>query len=215
MVEFNPQGRRAGIEEREDTIRRPYSKVEPAGAVSSGAETRHAADVRPRPDAAYIPPEELREPTIGRTIDRTTPATYGREGRDSRSLVDLFRELIDEGRAMLRQELLLAKVELKQNVRAMGRHAAMIAAGGAVAYAGLLAIVGALALGAFVLLTWAGLSAGISLWLGPLLVGVIVAIVGYAMLRSGMNRIQNDDLVPERTTQSMRENAEWMQERMK
>jgi hypothetical protein len=205
MVEFNPQGRPRGeIADREETIHRPYNKVEPE---STGAAT-YGTTSRPSAEPGYTVPGRIREIPE----DRVKP--IGAETRDSRSLGDLFRELIDEGRSMVRQETLLAKAEIKQNVKSMARHAAMIAVGGAVAYAGVLAIIGALSLGAFVLLAWAGLATGISLWLGPLIVGVIVAIVGYAMLRSGMNRLQKDDLVPQRTTQSMRENAEWMQERM-
>jgi xanthine/uracil permease len=143
---------------------------------------------------------------------------YGAEGRlprDDRSIFDLFREMTDEVRLLLRQEVHLARAEVMQNIKAMGRHAGYVAAGGALAYAGLLAIVGSMCAGMVVLLTWSGLTLANSLWLGPLIVGIIVAVIGYAMFRSGMNRIQKDDLVPHRTAETMRENAAWMQERVR
>jgi hypothetical protein len=215
MVEFTPQGRGRNpiAEEHVGDLRRPYQKVSPepqdsevqphVGAYSGDEEHVRASG---RGDVAGAP--------RGFVAPGAEPARDART-RESRSLADLFRELANEGRTMVRQEAILAKAEVMQNVKSMARHAAMIAAGGAVAYAGFLAIVSALSLGLFVLMTWAGIGLGVSLWLGPLIVGIIVAIAGYAMLRSGLNRLQNDDLVPERTTETMRENAQWMQERMR
>jgi hypothetical protein len=135
--------------------------------------------------------------------------------RDARSMADLFRELMDEARLLIRQEARLAKAEVVQKTKAMGRHAGYIVAGGALAYAGLLAIVAAACAGAIVLLAAAGLSLANSLWLGPLIVGIIVLAIGYGLYRSGMSSLKNDDLVPHRTAQTMRENAQWMQERVR
>jgi hypothetical protein len=135
--------------------------------------------------------------------------------RDERSIFDLFKEMADEVRLLFRQEVHLARAEMTQKAKAAVRHVAYIAIGGAVAYAGVLAIIGALSAGMMVLLTWGGLDLATSLWLGPLIVGVVVAIIGYALLRSGMNRLRKDDMVPHKTTESMRENAQWIQERVK
>lgn len=133
--------------------------------------------------------------------------------RDERSVVDLFRELADEARLLLRQEVHLARAEVSQKAKSAAKHASYIAIGGALAYAGLLAIVGAACAGLFALMVWAGASIGLSLWVAPLAVGILVAIIGYGLLRSGMSRIRNDDMVPHRTAQTMRENAAWMQTR--
>lgn len=146
-------------------------------------------------------------------------APYRPEGRtrpehhDERTIPDLFREIADEGRLLLRQEVQLVRTEMMENGKAAARHGGMIAAGGALAYAGLLAIVAALTAGLYALMIVAGVGWEISLWLAPLIVGIVVAIIGYAMYKSAMTQLRKNDMVPQRTAQTMRENAAWMQER--
>src|SRR5918998_4046548 len=62
------------------------------------------------------------------------------QGRDDRSLGELFSELAQEPTTLVRHELNLAKVEMGEKASRAGKHAGVLAAGGAVAYAGLLAI---------------------------------------------------------------------------
>src|SRR5215217_4972513 len=98
------------------------------------------------------------------------------------SITGLLRELRDETTTLLRQEVTLAKTEMKENVSRMGGHVAHIAVGGFVAYAGVIVLligIGHL-LGA--LLVRAGMSDQVAQWLAPTIVGLIVAIVGYVML---------------------------------
>ena len=56
------------------------------------------------------------------------------------SIPNLVRELRDETTPLLRQEVALAKSEMKENVSRMGGHAAQIAIGGFVAYAGIIVL---------------------------------------------------------------------------
>lgn len=145
-------------------------------------------------------------------------APYRPEGRarfehDERTILELVRDIADEGRLLVRQEVQLFRTEMMEKGRAAARHSAMIAAGGAIAYAGLLAIIAALTAGVYTLMVVGGVGWDISLWLAPLIVGLVVAIIGYAMYKSAMNRLRKDDMVPRRTAETMKENAAWMQER--
>ena len=65
------------------------------------------------------------------------------QGRDDRSLGELFTELAQETSTLVRQEVNLAKTAMRQKASTAGRHAGVLAAGGALAYAGLLAILAA------------------------------------------------------------------------
>ena len=89
-----------------------------------------------------------------------------------------------------------------------------MAAGGLVAFAGALFILAGLS----VLLAWAlesaGLSAEVAMWLGPLIVGLVVAIVGYVLLNKGLKTLKDGSLKPERTIQSFKEDKEWTQHRL-
>ena len=66
------------------------------------------------------------------------------QGRDDRSLGEHFTELAQETSTLMRQQVNLAKTEMSQKASRAGRHAGILAAGGALAYAGLLAILASL-----------------------------------------------------------------------
>ena len=136
------------------------------------------------------------------------------ESPNPNSIPTLLRDLRDETTTLLRQEVALAKSEMKENVSRMGGHAAQIALGGFVAYAGIIVLLigfGHL-LGA--LLIRAGLDELVAQWLAPSIVGLIVAILGWMMLTKAKNAMAHDDLAPKQTIDSLRENKEWAQSKL-
>jgi hypothetical protein len=136
------------------------------------------------------------------------------ESANPNSIPSLLRDLRDESSTLLRQEVALAKTEMKENVTRMGAHAAHIAVGGFVAYAGVIVLligIGHL-LGA--LLIRAGLDEQVAQWLAPAIVGLIVAIIGWIMVSKAKNAMTHDDLAPKQTIDSLRENKEWAQSKM-
>ena len=121
-------------------------------------------------------------------------------GRDDRSLGELFAELAQETSRLVRQEVNLAKTEMSQKASRAGKHVGALAAGGAVAYAGLLAILA----GLIVLLDEV-----MPLWLSAFLVGVVVALVGYLLVRRGLDALKREDLAPRETIETLKEDKEW------
>jgi type IV secretory pathway TrbD component len=123
------------------------------------------------------------------------------QGRgDDRSLGELFSELSQETTTLIRQEVQLAKTEMSQKASRVGKDVGFMAAGGAVAYAGLLAIIaGVIAL----------LGLVIPLWLSALLVGLVVAAVGYFLVRKGLDALKQEDLAPRETIQTLKEDKQW------
>ena len=122
------------------------------------------------------------------------------QGRDDRSLGELFSELSQETTTLIRQEVNLAKTEMSQKASRVGKDVGFMAAGGAVAYAGLLAIIsGVIALLALV----------IPLWLSALLVGLVVAAIGYFLVRRGLDALKQEDLAPRETIETLKEDKEW------
>ena len=119
---------------------------------------------------------------------------------DDRSLGELFSELSQETTTLIRQEVNLAKTEMSQKASRVGKDVGFMAAGGAVAYAGLLAILaGVIAL----------LGLVIPLWLSALLVGVVVAGLGYFLVRKGLDALKQEDLAPRETIETLKEDKEW------
>ena len=130
------------------------------------------------------------------------------------SISSLLKDLRDEGTTLLRQEVALAKSEMKENVSRVTGHAVQIAVGGFVAYAGIIVLligIGHL-LGA--LLIRAGLDEQVAQWLAPSVVGLLVAIIGWVMLSKAKNAIAHDDLAPRQTIDSLRENKQWAQSKL-
>jgi len=120
-----------------------------------------------------------------------------RQPGQERSLGELFKDLVQELTTLVRQEMSLAKTEMSQKAARAGKHVAFLAAGGAIAYAGLLAIIAALVL----LLAQLGLT----WWLAALLVGVVVAGVGGFLVMSGINALKREDLTPRETIDSLQD----------
>jgi xanthine/uracil permease len=131
------------------------------------------------------------------------------------SLTGLLRELRDESSTLLRQEVRLAKLEMKENVSRASGHVTQIAIGGFVAYAGVIVLligIGHL-LGA--LLIRAGLDPQVAEWLAPAVVGLVVALIGWAMLSRARHAIAHDEIIPDQTVESLKDNKEWAQEKLK
>ncbi len=122
------------------------------------------------------------------------------QSRDDRSLGELFSELAQETSTLVRQEVNLAKTEMSHKASRAGRHIGVLAAGGAVAYAGLLAILA----GVIVLLDNV-----MPLWASALLVGVVVAVVGYLLARRAIDALKREDFAPRETVQTLKEDQQW------
>jgi hypothetical protein len=121
--------------------------------------------------------------------------------RDERSLGELFGDLTREITTLVRQEATLAKTEIGQKAARVGKDVGMLAAGGAVAYAGLLALIAAV----IALLV----EAGMTWWGSALLVGVVVAAIGGFLVWRGLDALKHEDLAPRETVETIKEDATW------
>jgi len=128
------------------------------------------------------------------------PATSG-----GPSLGELFAALLKDTTTLVRQEVSLAKAELGEKAATVGRNVGLLAAGGAVAYAGLLAVLAAI----ISLLA----NAGMSWWAASLLVGMVVAAVGGILVNKGLSALRHEDLAPRQTLETLREDTQWIKDR--
>jgi hypothetical protein len=128
--------------------------------------------------------------------------TEMRPGADGKPLMGLFSDLWRETSTLVHDEAELAKAELSEKVSQMGSGAAEIAVAGGILFAGFLVLLFA-AVGVLDLLIDSPQAA----WLAPLIVGVVVMIVGYILLKRGQRQVKPDNLAPRRTVQAMRDDA--------
>lgn len=127
--------------------------------------------------------------------------------QDDRSLGELFADLVKESSVLVRQEVALAKAEMTQKAGQVGKDIGFLAVGGLVLYAGLLAIIAAIII---VLGT-----IGVPWWLAALVVGVLVAGVGYFLVQKGMQALKRENLAPKQTIETLKEDAEWAKEQVR
>jgi hypothetical protein len=121
---------------------------------------------------------------------------------DPRSLGDMFADLTRDTRTLIQQEIQLAKTELSQNASRMTASLTLIVAGGLIAYGGLLAIVAAAVFGLIAI--------GLAAWAAALLGGLVIAGIGYALLRVGLAAFHPRDLTPRQTIETLKEDARWL-----
>lgn len=128
--------------------------------------------------------------------------------KDERSLGELFSELAGETSTLVRQEVALAQNELTQKAVTAGKNVGFLAAGGAVGYIGLMAIVAAIIIGLAELIGYR------YLWLVALVVGIVIGIIAFFLISSALASLKKMSLTPNQTVESIKEDAEWLKKQM-
>lgn len=125
---------------------------------------------------------------------------------EQRSVGELLRDLANDVTALVRQEMTLARTEAQDKVQQTVTAVMAIVAGALIAFAALIILLDALVYG----LTEAGLQR----WLAALIVGVVVAIIGFFLVRKGQNNLSASRLTPERTAANVRKDLNLVKEQV-
>lgn len=134
------------------------------------------------------------------------PASYQRI--DGRSMVDLLRELSSESGNLVRQEVELAKAEMREKMTVYTRGMVTMAIGGALLLAALLTALWALNTGLTSLLTQV-MGLDLAIWLSPLILTLALAGIGWTLIRGARERMTHEGLMPRRTRETLREDRLW------
>ena len=135
----------------------------------------------------------------------TTPSSTGREeGIAETSIGELIGNISNDLSQLFRQEVELAKAELKQEAGKAGRAAGSL---GGAAFAGYLAVV--LLSFALVFALANVMDAG---W-AAFIVAVIWAAVGWALYTTGRKQLKSVDPMPRRTVDTIKEDVQWAKTR--
>ena len=121
------------------------------------------------------------------------------------SMGRLFRELANDLSDLTRKEIQLAQTETMEKVSHASKAVVSMAAGGFVAYAGFLVLLAAAMM---------GLATFVPYWLSAVIVGALAVIVGLIMVQSGRSALQQTSITPEKTVDSLKENAAWVKEKI-
>ena len=117
------------------------------------------------------------------------------------SVGQLISEISDDLSTLFRQEIELAKAEVRQEARKAGRAAGMLGAAGFAGY--MVALLLTLAV-------VAGLSNVMDPGWAALLVAVVWAVVGAVLYVTGRQRLRAVSPVPRQTVETLKEDAQWL-----
>jgi hypothetical protein len=84
---------------------------------------------------------------------------------------------------------------------------AILAVGGLVAYAGLLAIIAAI--------IFLMADRGVPLWISALIVGALVAGIGALLVQRGITALRRQDFAPRQTIESIKDDTRWAKEQVR
>jgi len=121
---------------------------------------------------------------------------------------DLLKRLGQNSAELIRGEMNLAKLEMKENISAYAGDAVKIGVGLA------LASVGGLALTAFLVLVIGNLLNG-AFWAGALIVGGVFLLIGGIIAYSGIKDMKKRDLKPDQTLDMLQEDKRFIQREAK
>ncbi|MDQ6882811.1 MAG: phage holin family protein [Candidatus Dormibacteraeota bacterium] len=114
--------------------------------------------------------------------------------KDTRSLGQLFQDLVKDIAVMIQQEVRLTRAEMGTKVSRVARPVGFVVAGGLIAYAGFLTFVAA----AVILL-----HALVPLWVSALFVGLVVVGAGWFLIQTGLQQVKHQDLLPRQAIASL------------
>ncbi len=131
----------------------------------------------------------------------------GSEELRDRPIGELMRELANETATLVRQELELAKAEMREKGRKAGKGAGMLGGAG---------IAGLLALGALTAFLILALDGVMPNWAAALVVAALWAVVAGVLALRGREKVQEaTPPVPEQTRETIEEDLQWARNQAK
>jgi len=114
--------------------------------------------------------------------------------------------IVKDLQEIVRGEVKLAKTEIREDVSAMGKGAASIAAGGIVAFVGFVFL---MLRATFVLSKW------VEMWIAALILAVALLLIGAILAMSGKRKLSASSLKPTESMESLKEDQAWASQQIK
>jgi drug/metabolite transporter (DMT)-like permease len=126
--------------------------------------------------------------------------------RGEPSVAELLGALARDTSILVRQEVQLASKEVTDKTLRAATAGTAILAGGAIVHAGLIALMAAVIV---------GLGNSIPVWLSAVLVGLVAAGAGYALMQRGVKALKAFDASPQQTIKTLKDDAVWAKEQLR
>ena len=130
------------------------------------------------------------------------------------SIVYLLKKLRDDTTTLVRDEISLAKTEISEKIASTSRNVGYLAVGALVAYAALLLFLQGIGLLLRDLFISGGMNQASASLLGFLIVGGVIGIIGALLIAKALNTLKKEPLTPTKTAETLREDKEWVQNKV-
>lgn len=144
------------------------------------------------------------------TPARETSRALTTKPDNNESLPALVGRLGDDVMQLFDTKISLLKVEIKEEMSAVAKSGALIAAGGIIAAIGFALLNVAIAFGISTLFAGTNLSQPAQYAIGFLTTGLLYVIVGAIIVTTMKNRLAKQHLVPDRTVEELRKDKQWL-----
>lgn len=120
---------------------------------------------------------------------------------EERSFAAVLRDIVQSVAEIIRSEIRLAKTEMLDEARTAVGSVKWIAGGSVLAFLASMCMVGSAVF---------ALALVMPLWAAALVVAVAVGVVGSVMIVTGLRRLRQVRVLPQRTVSTLMENAAWI-----
>ena len=122
---------------------------------------------------------------------------------EGRTVSDVLQDILRNLQEIVRSEIRLARVEIRDQMRRAVSSSVWIAAGAVSAVS------------AWIFLLWTlayALATRMPLWTATLIVAVVMAGTAWVLIMGGLRKATHIQPIPGRTVESVKENLEWMKQ---
>lgn len=133
---------------------------------------------------------------------------------DENSVAGLLKQLRDDTTALLREEIALAKTEVAEKVSKFSRNAVLLAVGALLGYTALIPLLVGLGFALGSLFVSLGMGTNMGAFLGFLVVALITGGISAAIVLSALNSFKKEKLTPERTLSTLKDDKQWIQNKI-
>ncbi len=123
-----------------------------------------------------------------------------------RSVIDIVKDIVANVQEIIRSEVRLATVEMREKAAQTGKAGAMLAAG---------VVVGLYGIGFLLAGIYNAIATALPAWASALIVGGVLAIIAGGMIGAGRKRLKQVNPTPQQTVASVKENVEWIKSQTK
>lgn len=152
----------------------------------------------------------------GRTRTDAPRFDYDRDAKPTAapSIGTLIKTLSRQSSTLVREEVALAKTEFSEKLDVLRASLVKMTVGAGLVMAAVLLVMFAVNRGLTALLT-PPLGLDIAIWLSPLALGLVVALIAYGMFKSATGNVKKEGVVPHETVETLKEDRDWAERRIR